>query len=100
MMPLFVLIPFGLVAAIFYAQLRVKNRLIDIAPQLWLDMERKSFWPQSAIQRLVFSDRHKTIGDSNLTNSVMIYRFATVGFVAIWLLLVLSAVFGLQPAKP
>jgi hypothetical protein len=99
-MPVFMLVPFGLVAAIFYAQFRVKNRLIDIAPQLWLDMERKSFWPQSAIQRFVFSDRHKTIGDSNLTNSVMIYRFATVGFVAIWLLLVLSGVFGLQPAKP
>ena len=81
----------------FWFIARVRNALIDRHPETYLLIERKSIFPQRALQKFIRSSQHRALNDPELTRAVFNVRWLfAVGIVA-WLVLAVG-IFLVPPA--
>ncbi|QDZ06450.1 hypothetical protein FPZ24_02305 [Sphingomonas panacisoli] len=88
-MPTYFLIPFAIFficcASQFWFVKRVRDRLIDHHPNVFLKQERASFFPHNHIWRYAFDSRFRGLNDPELDRRVRNLRILTAIALGSWL---------------
>ncbi|MFM5953980.1 MAG: hypothetical protein ACKOPE_06740 [Novosphingobium sp.] len=66
---------------------RVRNALIDRHPDLYLEIQRSSIFPQRRLQKFIRSGQHRELKDEQLSKAVMQCRWLFGLALASWLVL-------------
>jgi hypothetical protein len=75
---------------------QVRKALIDRHPDVFLEIERSSIFPQKGLQKFIRSSRHNDLADPKLSEAVIRCRWLFVTAICAWLVLA----FGLVWAPP
>jgi len=86
-MPAVIIIPFAVFfaccAAQFWFLKQVRDRLIDCHPEIFLEIEKSSFFPYNGLWRFTRGRRYKALGDEELNRRVRnLKRLFLVAFAA------------------
>lgn len=76
---------FGCCISQFWFLAKVRNALIDRHPEVYLQLERKSFFPGNSVFKYVLSGKHSDINDLDLSRAIVRCRWLFVVAIGSWL---------------
>ena len=76
---------FGCCVSQFWFLAQVRNALIDRHPDIYLQLERKSFFPGNGVFKIILSGRHRDFADPDLSKAIVRCRWLFVVAIGSWL---------------